>query len=29
VRAIIVAAVAGKRPPASFVRHENMAAIGG
>jgi len=29
VKAIVVAAVEGKRPPASFVRHENMASIGG
>ncbi len=29
VRAVIARAVAGKRPPAAFVRHENMAAIGG
>jgi cyclic pyranopterin phosphate synthase len=29
VRALIVAAVKRKQPPASFVRHENMAAIGG
>jgi cyclic pyranopterin phosphate synthase len=29
VRAVIAAAVRGKRPPAEFVRFENMAAIGG
>jgi cyclic pyranopterin phosphate synthase len=29
VRATVTRAVAGKRPPASFVRFENMAAIGG
>jgi len=29
VKAIVVAAVEGKRPPATFVRHENMASIGG
>lgn len=29
VKAIVIAAVAGKRPPATFVRHENMASIGG
>jgi cyclic pyranopterin phosphate synthase len=29
VKAIVTAAVAAKRPPATFVRHENMASIGG
>lgn len=29
VKAIVAAAVKAKRPPATFVRHENMASIGG
>ena len=29
VKAIVAAAVRAKRPPAAFVRHENMASIGG
>jgi cyclic pyranopterin phosphate synthase len=29
VKATVITAVRGKKPPLSFVRHENMAAIGG
>ncbi len=29
VKSTIIAAVQGKKPPAQFVRHENMASIGG
>ncbi len=29
VKTTVVAAVRGKKPPASFVRHDNMASIGG